>query len=120
MTRLLTLLPLPLLLSACVGDQSCDCVEVVPDAEVEAQLGIPADAILLSGSQRQKDGHWQEYMQLDMAQVPDAALKALPDKLCASDDVAAASWRLIEPTAEHINKPGSKVLVAECALGPGA
>ena len=109
-----------LFLTACIDASGCDCIEQVPDANVEAALGIPASAILLQGSKRQADGHWQEYMQLDMAEVPDAALKALPDKLCASDDVAAASWRLIEPTAEHINKPGSKVLVAECALGPGA
>ena len=115
MTRLLTLLPL-LLLSACVGEQNCDCVEVVPDAEIEAQLGIPADAILLSGSQRQDDGHWQEYMQLDMAKVTDAALQALPAKLCASDEAGVAGWHLAEPTADHITFPGSKVLIVKCTL----
>ena len=119
MTRLLALLPLTLLLSACVGDQGCDCVEVVPDAEIEAQLGIPADAILLSGSQRQRDGHWQEYMQLDMAKVTDTALQALPAKLCASDNTTVASWRLAEPGADHITFPGSKVVIAECAAKAG-
>lgn len=116
MTRLLALLPLTLLLSACVGDQSCDCVEVVPDAEIEAQLGIPADAILLSGSQRQKDGHWQEYMQLDMAKVTDTALQALPAKICSSDKTGVTDWQLIEPTADHITFPGSKVLIVQCTL----
>lgn len=115
MTRLLTLLPL-LLLSACVGEQNCDCVEVVPDAEIEAQLGVPADAILLSGSKQQEDGHWQEYMQLDMAKVSDTALQALPAKLCASDKATVASWHLSEPTADHVTFPGSKVLIVECTL----
>lgn len=116
MTRLLALLPLTLLLSACVDTYNCDCVEVVPDAEIEAQLGIPAAAILLSGSQRQKDGHWQEYMQLDMAKVTDTALQALPAKLCASDKAGVAGWHLAEPTADHITFPGSKVLIVKCTL----
>ena len=110
------LLPLTLLLSACVDTYNCDCVEVVPDAEIEAQLGIPADAILLSGSKQQEDGHWQEYMQLDMAKVSDTALQALPAKLCASDKATVASWHLAEPTADHITFPGSKVLIVKCTL----
>ncbi|MBI1170531.1 hypothetical protein GC209_03945 [bacterium] len=108
-----------LFLSACAAGQDCACVSQPPPDAFLAGLGIPQSAILMSGGQRLKGGQERNFLQVDLAQVPPAALARLPGRLCPPEAPRLTASRLINPTPDYIERPNSKVVIADCAPIPG-